>query len=105
MSIPTDENRDLLSVIATIRARSGKVDELRALLESLVGPTRAEDGNVTYALHQGAQDPAVFVFYENWTSQEHLDAHLGSPELHEALGRASELLDGDVAIVPLKRLA
>ena len=105
MPIPTDENRDLLTAVATMRAKPGKEAELRALLESLVEPTRAEDGCTTYALHQGVADPALFVFFENWTSQAHLDAHLGTPHLQAALGRIPELLDGELTILPLQRLA
>ena len=104
MTIPTDENRELLSVVATMRAKEGKEQELRELLESLIEPTRAEDGCHTYALHQGAQDPSVFVFYENWTSQDHLDAHLSTPHLQAALPRIPELLDGDLVITPLRRV-
>lgn len=105
MSIPTDDNRELLSVVATMRAQPGKEQELRELLESLISPTRAEEDNVTYALHQGAQDPAVFIFYENWASQAALDAHLGTPHLQAALPRIPELLDGDLVITPLHRIA
>ncbi len=105
MSIPTDENRDLLSVVATMRAKPGKEQEVRALLESLIAPTRAEQDNVTYALHQGAQDPAVFIFYENWTSQAALDAHLGTPHLQAALPKIPELLDGELVITTLNRIA
>ena len=93
MSIPTDENRDLLSVVATMRAKPGKEQELRALLESLIEPTRAESGCTTYALHQGTQDPQLFVFYENWTSDAHLDAHLAMPYLADFGARIPELLD------------
>jgi quinol monooxygenase YgiN len=105
VTIPTDENRDLLSVVATMRAKPGREQELRALLESLIEPTRAEDGNTTYALHQGSQDPAVFVFYENWASQGHLDAHLATPHLQAALPRIPELLDGELVITTLNRVA
>lgn len=105
MSIPTDDDRDLLTVVATMRAKPGREQEVRELLESLIAPTRAEDDNVTYALHQGAQDQAVFVFYENWTSQAALDAHLGAPHLQAALPRIPELLDGDLVITPLHRIA
>jgi quinol monooxygenase YgiN len=104
VSVPTDENRDLLTVVATMRAKPGKEVALRELLESLVEPTRAEDGCHTYALHQGATDAAVFVFYENWTSQDHLDAHLGSSHVQAALGRLEELVDGELVITPLRRI-
>lgn len=105
MSIPTDEKRDLLTAVATMRAKPGKEQELRELLEGLIAPTRAEADNVTYALHQGSQDPAVFVFYEIWTSQDALDAHLAMPHLQAALPRIPDLLDGDLVITPLHRVA
>lgn len=105
MSIPTDDNRELLTVVATMRAKPGKEDELAAALESIVAPTRAEDGCHTYALHRGVQDPAVFVFYENWTSPAHLDAHLASPHIQAALPMLPDLLDGELVITPLQRIA
>ena len=107
MSIPTDSNRDLLTVVATVRAKAGKQDELRSLIETIVAPSRAEEGCVTYALHQGASDPTVFVFYENWVSQAHLDAHLASPHMTapDFNARFAELIDGGVEITPLRRVA
>lgn len=105
MSLPTDENPGLLTVVATMRAKEGKEQELRALLESIIEPTRAEPDNVVYALHQGAQDPAVFVFVENWTNQAALDAHLGTPHIQAGLPKLPELLDGELVITPLTRIA
>ncbi len=105
MSVPTDENRDLLTVVATMKAQPGKEQELRELLEGLIAPTRAEADCVTYALHQGSQDPSIFIFYENWTSQAALDAHLGTPHLQAALPRIPDLLDGDLVITTLNRIA
>jgi quinol monooxygenase YgiN len=105
MSIPTDDNRDLLTVVAVMRAKAGKAEELQAALESLIEPTRAEDGCHTYALHRGTEDPAVFIFYENWTSAGHLDVHLATPHLQGLLPRIPELLDGELVINRLKRVA
>ncbi len=78
---------------------------MRELLESLIAPTRAEADNVTYALHQGSQDPAVFIFIEHWTDQAALDAHLGTPHLQAALPKIPELLDGELVITTLNRIA
>ena len=93
MSTPTDENRDLLTVVAYMRAAEGKTEELRAALEALVEPTSREDGYINYDLHQGVEDPRFFTFYENWVSGEHLDAHLAAPHLEEFASRMSDLLD------------
>ena len=57
MATPTDTNRDLLTVIARMRARAGKEQELRDALISLVEPTSKENGYVNYDLHQGVEDP------------------------------------------------
>src|ERR1700730_5437578 len=79
-----------LSVVAQLKARPGKEDELRRVLLTLIEPTRAEEGCVHYDLHVHATDPSRFVFYENWTSREHLDRHLSSPHLTAAGGMAGD---------------
>ena len=93
MTTPTDDRRDLLTVIASMRAAPGKQDELRAALEELIEPTSQEQGYVNYDLHQSIEDPDAFFFYENWESGEHLDAHLGTPHIAELVVRIPELLD------------
>jgi len=93
MSIPTDENRDLRTLVAFMRAKPGKEEELQTALESLIEPTKAEDGCHTYALHRGSEDPALFIFYENWASDAHLDRHLAMPYLEEFASRIPDLLD------------
>jgi quinol monooxygenase YgiN len=106
MSTPTDDNRDLLTVVAYMRAAEGKTDELRAMLEALIEPTSKEEGYVNYDLHQGVEDPRFFVFYENWLSDEHLDAHLASPHLVAAAARTGELLDENgLTINRVRRIA
>jgi quinol monooxygenase YgiN len=105
VTTPTDDRPELLTVIANMRAKPGKEQELREALEELVEPTTQEAGYVTYDLHQGVEDPAVFYFYENWESVEHLDAHLDAPHLQGFSARLDELLDGELRIERLRRIA
>ncbi|HEY5847236.1 MAG TPA: putative quinol monooxygenase [Microlunatus sp.] len=105
MTTPTDDRPELLTVIANMRAKPGKEQELRAALEALIERTVAEAGYVNYDLHQGVEDPAVFFFYENWESADHLDAHLSAPHLQEFSARLDELLDGELRIERLRRIA
>lgn len=105
MPTPTDDRRDLLTVIAFMKAAPGREAELKAALESLIEPTR-EAGYVNYDLHQSLEDPGTFFFYENWESPEHLDAHLATPHLVEFAGRIPELLDENgLTITRLRRIA
>lgn len=106
MPTPTDDRRDLLTVIAYMTAAPGKTDELRAALEGLIAPTTAEDGCVNYDLHEAVEAPGTFFFYENWESGAHLDAHLATPHLVQLAERIPELLDEKgLTITRLRRIA
>ena len=107
MATPTDNDRSLLTVIARMRAKPGKEQELRDALEALIEPTSKEKGYVNYDLHQGAEDPRWFFFYENWRSADDLDAHLQAPHLVEFAGRLDELIDesGPLVIERVRRIA
>ena len=59
MPTPTDDRRDLLTVIAFMKTAPGKEADL----------------------HQGMEDPSTFFFSENWESAAQLDAHLETPHL------------------------
>jgi len=93
LTTPTDDRRDLLTVFAYMRAASGKRDDLRQALESLIEPTSQEKGYVNYDLHQSIEDPDRFFLYENWQSGEDLDAHLAAPHLEQFAAHIPELLD------------
>jgi quinol monooxygenase YgiN len=80
-----------LTVVAMFEARPGKEIDLRAALLELVKPTRQETGCVNYDLHESAENPAKFLFHENWTSKAHLEAHLQSAHLQALLPRIEEL--------------
>jgi quinol monooxygenase YgiN len=81
----------MIAVIASTRARAGHERELEELLRSLIETTRQEEGCIQYDLHVGATDPAAFAFYERWSSQAALDAHLRRPLVAAALPRIGEL--------------
>jgi quinol monooxygenase YgiN len=87
-----------LTVIAHIRAKPGQESRVRQVLQGLVSATRAEAGRINYDLHQSQTDPALFVFYENWTSEAHLDAHSKSPHIQSFRKVAGEILAGPVEI-------
>ena len=108
MSTPTDDRRDLVTVIAHMRAKPGQEQTLYDALEALVEPTTKEQGFVNYDMHQGLHDPAVFYFYENWESEEALEAHLNAPHLEQFAARLDELLEGGsngLTITRLRRVA
>lgn len=64
---------------------------LRESLLGLLAPTRQEAGCINYDLHQSPDDPASFLFHENWTGKPALDAHLKSPHIAALLPHVNEL--------------
>jgi quinol monooxygenase YgiN len=80
-----------ITVVATFQARPGKEAELKKALIGLVAPTRQEAGCLNYDLHILPEDPAKFLFHENWTSRAHLDAHLQSAHIQVLLPRVDDL--------------
>ena len=75
----------MLTIIATIKAKSDKIEFVRSELEKLIPLTRAEEGCLTYDLHQDNHNPAHFVFYETWGSHDFFQAHLDSQHLTDYL--------------------
>ncbi len=106
MTTPTDDNPDLVTVIASMQAAPGRADALREALTALVEPTRQEDGCVNYDLHESISQPGHFFFYENWESAAQLDAHGGSRHIQDFRSRAGDLLaDGGLSVERVHRIA
>jgi quinol monooxygenase YgiN len=76
-----------VTVIAQIKAKPASEAEVKRELLSLVAPSRKDAGCINYDLHQSTENPALFVFHENWESKAALDAHLAKPDLQATLGR------------------
>lgn len=89
---------ETLTVIAHLRAKPGKEARVRELLLAMVESTCREAGCIDYVLHQSQDDPAKFVFYENWSSAAHLDIHAQSAHIQAFRKLVPELLDGPVEI-------
>src|SRR5664280_3537693 len=85
-------NAKPLTVIAQIKAKPGQESRVRQELLSLVAPSRKDTGCLNYDLHQGLDNPALFLFHENWTSKAHLDRHLQKSELQAVLARLGQLV-------------
>ena len=94
-----------VTVVATFQAKPGKEAELRQALIGLVAPTRQEVGCLNYDLHVLPEEPAKFLFHENWTSKAHLDVHLQSPHIKALLPRVPELAVAKPEIKIWERIA
>jgi|SRR4029077_4384562 quinol monooxygenase YgiN len=68
-------SKDAVTLIVLLKSREGQEPLLEAELRALVGPTRREDGCITYDLHRGSDVPGTFLLHEVWASREHHRLH------------------------------
>lgn len=94
-----------LHVVATIPAKPGSEETVRALLTTLAAATREEEGCLAYDLFESGAAPGTFVTLERWRAQADLDAHLTTPHIAEAMTASADHLGGDIAIHPLSPVA
>jgi quinol monooxygenase YgiN len=95
---------EIVTVIAHARARPGQEERAREVLHDLVAPTLDEAGCINYDLHQSADDPALFVFHENWTTAAALEAHSQSEHIARFQKRCGEVLAEGPIISKWRRL-
>lgn len=72
-----------LTIVADITAQADKADLVKAELEKLIPITLAEEGCLQYDLHVDNENPAHFLFFENWTSRELWQKHMGAQHLQD----------------------
>lgn len=89
------------AVVAEVRAKPGKADELRQATLPLVAKVRSERNNLVYFLHEDREAPGHFVFYEIFASQADFEAHNTTPHVQAWFARLPELADGDVKAMRL----
>ena len=89
---------DTLRVVARVIAKSDRVDELRDTLMGLIEPTRGELGCLVYELLQNEEDPASFVFVEEWKDGDAFVAHMDSNHFRAAASLLPELVAEDPVI-------
>lgn len=74
-----------LTIVAHIKAKADQVELVKSELEKLIETTRSEQGCLQYDLHQDNDDPAHFLFFENWESRELWQLHMGNQHLKDYL--------------------
>ena len=74
-----------VSVIATIKVKDGRGDDVIAAFEKGAALLHTEPGTEVYMLHRNQNDPNTFYVTELYTDQAAVDAHM-SGEVMQALG-------------------
>ena len=92
-----------LTIVANIHAKPDRIDLVKAELEKLIPVTLAEEGCIQYDLHQDNENPAHFLFYENWSSRELWQVHMNAPHLADYL-KATEGAVAEFTVNEMSRI-
>jgi quinol monooxygenase YgiN len=83
--------KEAVTLVVILRAKEGQGSLLEAELRAMVGPTRREDGCLTYELHRG-DAPGALLLHEVWASREHHRLHTQTPHFLRWNARKDALL-------------
>jgi quinol monooxygenase YgiN len=78
---------------------------LRRAIEAAIPPTREEEGNSVFRLHEDLKMPGHFLLYERFHDQQAVDAHFGAPHFKTLMEEIASLTDGGAKITLLRRLS
>ncbi len=72
-------NSEQIVLIARLKVKDDKVDELKKAGLAIVEASRDEAGNINYDIHQCIEDETVFFWHETWASKASIDEHFATP--------------------------
>lgn len=80
------------TVIVILEAKIGKENELEQVLQEVATPSRSEETCLEYRLHRSTENPAQFILYENWQSQEKHQKQFTKPYIINLAEKLKDLL-------------
>ena len=82
-----------VKIVAILTARPGKAEALRAPLDGMLAPSRAEAGNLRYDLWRDQTDANRFVLDELYADNDAIAAHRASAHFQDYLSRINDLAE------------
>ena len=92
-----------VDVIARFVARDGRETQLRALLQGMLTPTRAESGCELYVLYE-SDSRGRFYLSETWETQAALDRHRATPHFKHLEQAGAELVKEPLEVNIVRRI-
>ena len=91
----------MFRIIAVVTLKQGSAEQFRPLIAPLVAASGNDRGNRAYSCTQDALNPDVFVFQEEWESDEALEAHMATPHFKRLSAESEPLLADPLALYKL----
>lgn len=89
----------MVIVIARVRPRPDRREELLAILREVQTASRADDGCLHYGYYVEITDPDACIAVEEWRDRDALAAHLQTPHVQRLVRALPDMLAGVPEIV------
>jgi quinol monooxygenase YgiN len=84
----------MIYVVAHMQVKADKVAAFLDSVKPVLAATRAEAGCISYLLNVSIEDPAQFVFVEQWRDRADLDGHVKSAHMKTFAAALRDMLAG-----------
>ncbi|MBL7009346.1 MAG: antibiotic biosynthesis monooxygenase [Planctomycetes bacterium] len=85
-------------IAAEVTAAAGKREELITCCRSMLQPSRAEPGCLSYRFFEDPDQPGRLLFFEEWLDQAAIDFHFATDHFQAFGERIADLLEAAPAI-------
>ncbi len=98
-------NNEHIHLIAKLKAKPARLDELVEAIEKILPVVRKEPGCITYNLHRDRNDPSTLVMLETWETRSALDTHVEATSFQSLKPILDVSLSEPLSLTFLERLA
>ena len=84
--------KEILAVFAKVKVIPGNESFFKEEMAKIVPLTLNEKGAYCYILHESLEDKSEFTLYEQWESEEHLQAHLSSTHMNQFFHAVKDIM-------------
>ena len=88
----------MINLPATFHAKAGQESVLQSLLVGMLEPSQNEPGCLRYNLLKDSENPAIFMFQEQFTDKQAFDEHCQQAHFLNLLDRLEGLLEQEPTI-------
>jgi quinol monooxygenase YgiN len=99
LQMPAKPAKSDVIVIASTKAKPGQEKALEQALCDVAEPTRAQPGCVSFSLLRSAENPAVIIGIERWTTEEDHDRHLQGAHFQKLVAAMGNIVAGPPEII------
>ena len=89
----------MVAVVAKIKVKEGKADELAQLLKDILPSVKNEEGTLYYTVNKDRADPNLVVVIEKYKDDAAFQAHSTTPYLAELFAKSMPLVEGDMELM------